>query len=97
MIDKPTLMIIIGAIIAVLSLICFILYAVDKNKARQNEWRIPEKVLLLVGLFGGALGGILGMRTFRHKTKHWYFWVINILGLIIHVGVLLYVWFFLKI
>ena len=97
MIDKNTLILIILGAVAFLSLITFILYAVDKSRARQNQWRIPEKVLLLFGFLGGALGGILGMKTFHHKTKHWYFWVINVLGLLIHVGAVLYVKFFLNI
>jgi uncharacterized membrane protein YsdA (DUF1294 family) len=38
--------------------------------------------LLGLGFFGGAIGAIAGMELFRHKTKHWYFWVVNILGLL---------------
>lgn len=51
----------------------FVLYGVDKRRARKGLWRIPEKTLLLLPLLGGSIGGILGMRVFRHKTKHWYF------------------------
>ena len=67
--------------IFVMSLIAFILYGVDKKKAKKGAWRIPEAVLLNFGFFGGAIGAIVGMETFRHKTKHWYFWLFNILGL----------------
>ena len=69
------------AFLLVMSLIAIILYASDKKKAKLGAWRIPEKVLLGFGFFGGAIGGLFAMRTFRHKTKHWYFWVVNILGL----------------
>ena len=41
-------------------------------------------------LFGGAIGGYLGMKTFRHKTKHWYFHAINILGIAWQVSLLAY-------
>ena len=51
----------------------FLLMLIDKQKAIHNRWRIPEKTLLGVGLIGGSLGCILGMRLFRHKTKHWQF------------------------
>ena len=51
-------------------------------EARRGKWRIPEKALLLLSFFGGAIGGILGMLLFRHKTKHWYFWFVNIVGLL---------------
>ncbi len=66
---------------AVISVVTFILYGADKAKAKRNAWRIPEKVLLGFSFLGGAVGGILGMLLFRHKTKHWYFWVVNLLGL----------------
>ncbi len=55
------------------NLITFVLYGVDKRRARRDAWRIPEKTLLLLPLIGGSVGGILGMRLFHHKTKHWYF------------------------
>ena len=48
----------------------FILMLVDKVKARKNLWRIPEATLFLVAAIGGSVGSILGMYTFRHKTKH---------------------------
>lgn len=66
---------------AAISIVAFIPYGADKAKAKRNAWRIPEKVLLGFSFLGGAVGGILGMLLFRHKTKHWYFWVVNILGL----------------
>ena len=45
----------------------------DKRKAIKNDWRIAEKTFFLVAFLGGSLGTTLGMNTFRHKTKHWYF------------------------
>ena len=59
--------------LALVNLLTFILYGVDKRKAQKGAWRVPEKTLLLLPLLGGSVGGILGMQTFRHKTKHWYF------------------------
>ena len=52
----------------------FILMGVDKRRAQKGAWRIPECTFFVVALLGGTLGAILGMRHFRHKTKHWYFW-----------------------
>ena len=71
-----------------ISLITFILYGLDKHKARRGLWRIPEKVLLGFSFLGGALGGSIAMALFRHKTKreHWYFRAINIVGLIWQIG-----------
>lgn len=76
--------------LGVLSLLALIFYGVDKAKAKANAWRISEKTLLGAGFFGGSVGALLGMKLFRHKTKHWYFWAVNLLGLIWQVGVLLY-------
>lgn len=55
------------------NLAAFVLYGADKRRAKQDAWRIPEKTLFLLPLLGGSVGGILGMRVFHHKTKHWYF------------------------
>ena len=51
----------------------FAVYGVDKRRARRGAWRVPEKTLFLLPLLGGSIGALLGMRVFRHKTKHWYF------------------------
>ena len=52
-----------------INLITYILFFRDKKKAERNEWRIPEKTLLLFSLFGGGLGAGIGMRRNHHKTK----------------------------
>ena len=78
--------------IAVLSMITFITYAVDKKKAQKGKWRIPEATLLSLSFFGGALGGYLAMYAVRHKTKKLTFHLVNLLGLAwqIAVGILLF-------
>lgn len=48
----------------------FLLMLIDKQKAKKNKWRIPEKTLLGVCLIGGSIGGLISMHLFRHKTKH---------------------------
>jgi uncharacterized membrane protein YsdA (DUF1294 family) len=83
---QEILLIIVFAAIAFMSIVSFILYGVDKRKAKREAWRIPEAVLLGWGFFGGAIGALCGMKVFRHKTKHWYFWAVNILGLILHIA-----------
>ncbi len=59
--------------LAAVNLVTFALYGIDKAKARRGAWRISEKMLFLLPLLGGSIGALLGMRVFRHKTKHWYF------------------------
>lgn len=48
----------------------FGLMLVDKSRAKRNLWRIPEATLMGVAAIGGSVGSLLGMYTFRHKTKH---------------------------
>jgi uncharacterized membrane protein YsdA (DUF1294 family) len=68
--------------LVVVSFITFCVYAADKKKAKKGAWRVPEKTLLCLSFFGGAAGGLLAMAWARHKTKHWYFLVVNGIGLI---------------
>ena len=51
----------------------FCLMGIDKRKAIKGAFRIPEATLFIVALIGGSIGSILGMYTFRHKTRHLLF------------------------
>jgi len=63
----------LGLYILTVNLAGFLLMGVDKRRARRERWRIPEKTLFLPAVLGGAVGCMLGMRVFHHKTRHWYF------------------------
>ncbi|WP_413363058.1 DUF1294 domain-containing protein [Lysinibacillus sp. 3P01SB] len=54
----------------ILSFVLLFLMYTDKQKAIKKEWRIAEKTLFTLAITGGAIGGVLGMYLFRHKTKH---------------------------
>lgn len=69
------------------NLVLFCLMGSDKARARKNQWRIPESTLIGMAFLGGALGGVLGMRMFRHKTQKLKFQICFPLALILH-GVL---------
>ncbi len=58
-----------------MSLVLFITMGVDKARAKNHKWRVPEGTLFLLAAIGGALGGCLGMLAFRHKTKHALFYI----------------------
>ena len=66
----------------VLSLITFFVYVTDKKKAQKGAWRVPEATLLLLSFIGGAVGGYAAMQLARHKTKKWYFHLVNIIGIL---------------
>ena len=72
-------------LIILMSFITFILYVTDKRRALKNKWRIKERTLLLSSFLCGAIGGLCGMYLARHKTKHWYFVVVNFLSLVIQI------------
>lgn len=82
--------IVLACVFAVISIVTYVLYAVDKRRAQKKQWRIPEATLIGFSLLGGAIGGYLAMHTKRHKTKHWYFHFFNIFGLIWQIGVLIF-------
>ena len=84
------------AVLLVGSLISFVLYGIDKAKAKKKAWRIPEKVLLGFSFLGGALGGSIAMALFRHKTKHPQFAIGIPVMLAVHilVAVFVYIKFF---
>lgn len=66
----------------------YIIMGVDKAKSIRKERRIPERVLFRIAMFGGAVGIYIGMRKFRHKTKHATFtWGIPLIC-IVHGGLL---------
>ncbi|WP_417899369.1 DUF1294 domain-containing protein [Bacillus haimaensis] len=56
-----------------INILAFLLMKVDKKRAVNHEWRIAESKLWTVSFIGGALGAWMGMRTYRHKTKHFPF------------------------
>ena len=77
-------------ILVAMSLFTYAFYATDKVKAQAGAWRVPEKILLGLSFFGGALGGYLAMHMVRHKTKKWYFHFVNVVGLIWQAALLVY-------
>lgn len=84
-------LIIYSCFLAIMSIITFICYGADKRKATKKTYRTPEKVLLALSFFGGALGGILGMEVFRHKTQKKYFAITNILGLLWQIALFAFI------
>ncbi|MBR6325560.1 MAG: DUF1294 domain-containing protein [Lachnospiraceae bacterium] len=71
------------------NLVAFAAMGLDKKRAVDHKWRIPEKRLFLYVLLGGGIGGTAGMFFFRHKTKHWYFRVFFPLITVAEYGALL--------
>ena len=74
------------AYIVIVNILAFSLFGIDKSAAIQQKQRIPNRVLLLTAVFGGSLGSLVGMYTFRHKTKKWYYTITVPLLLVIQIA-----------
>jgi uncharacterized membrane protein YsdA (DUF1294 family) len=60
----------------ILNIFGFILVSLDKYKAKNKLWRIPERSFFILSILGGGIGVYIGLFLFNHKTRHWYFMVI---------------------
>ena len=58
------------AYMVVMSVILLVFMGMGKSRAKKQEWRIAERTLFTLAICGGAVGGVLGMYLFRHKTRH---------------------------
>ena len=74
----------------VMNLISFILYGVDKRRAKKDRWRIRESTLLLATWFMGGVGAYAGMRVFRHKTKHTAFVISAPVAAVLQLALMVY-------
>ena len=54
----------------VVNTLTFLLYGIDKYKAKKARWRISEATLLMMAVVGGSIGAWAGMRLWHHKTMH---------------------------
>ncbi len=66
----------------------FTLYGMDKSKAKRGKWRISENTLIISALLMGGIGALLGMRIFRHKTKHLKFQILVPISIILNLTVI---------
>lgn len=81
--------------LGLMNLAAFVAMGVDKRRAKRDAWRIRERTLFLLALFGGSVGAIAGMQIFHHKTRHWYFVIGMPAILVLQIGAAVAVWFFI--
>ena len=82
---------ILGIYLAVINLVTFVTYGIDKRKAEKHKFRISEATLILLAALGGALGAASGMTLFHHKTKKPKFFITVPLLLILEAIVVIFV------
>lgn len=61
------------ALLSILNIFGFVLVSLDKYKAKNRLWRIPERSFFLLSILGGSIGVYIGLFVFHHKTRNWYF------------------------
>ena len=81
--------------LGLMNLAAFVAMGVDKRRAKRDAWRIRERTLFLLALFGGSVGAIAGMQIFHHKTRHWYFVIGMPAILVLQIGAAVAAWFFI--
>ena len=67
--DERAVMIIVNYFILI-NLAAFLIYGLDKWKAKKGRWRISEISLISLALLGGSIGALLAIKVFKHKTRH---------------------------
>ncbi|HFI0288355.1 TPA: DUF1294 domain-containing protein [Streptococcus suis] len=74
------------------NLVVFLVYGLDKGKARKGSYRISEKTLLMMTYVGGGLGAWAGGTHFRHKTQKKYFQLAWAIGVLIDALLIYWMW-----
>lgn len=74
-----------------INVISFLVYGLDKWKARNEKYRISERTLLLLAAVGGSIGAYAGMQIFRHKTQKAKFYLGVPAIILLQIGVFLYI------
>jgi len=74
-------------VVAVMSLVCFIAYGLDKRQAGNGGRRVSERTLHLMAFLGGWPGALIGQRQFRHKTQKGSFRIVFWLLVVAHIGI----------
>ena len=75
----------------IINFMTFLVWGYDKFRATTQQWRVPEKSLFLLILLGGGAGALIGMTTFRHKTRKPQFKIISIVSITVHLILFYYV------
>ena len=52
------------------NIVTFVVFGIDKYKAKRGLWRVPEASLLTMAVIGGSIGAWLGTKVWHHKTLH---------------------------
>jgi uncharacterized membrane protein YsdA (DUF1294 family) len=75
------------------SIVAFGVYGADKKASQDDRWRVPEKILHLLGMAGGWPGALVAMNVFQHKSRKMSFlaafWIVAAVNVVVMVGMAL--------
>lgn len=91
---KDILIYLLSVYFGCVSIVGFILPAVDKRRAKKDKWRIRESTLFLISALGGSVAMYISMRLFHHKTKHKRFMIGIPVIIVLQIAVCVAVWYF---
>ena len=92
--SKESIILYLIIYLVIINVMTFIVYGVDKRKAKQSKWRIRESTLLGLAAIGGSIGALLAMKILRHKTLHNQFKYGVPLILVVQIAIGAAIWYF---
>lgn len=81
-------------VLIAINVISFLIYAVDKYKAKKGYWRIKETTLHLMSLIGGWPGAALAQKLLKHKNRKVAFQIRYWLTIVVNITVLTTLFYF---
>lgn len=92
--SKENFILYLSIYLVIINVITFVVYGLDKWKAKQAKWRIRESTLLGLAAIGGSIGALLAMKILRHKTLHNQFKYGVPLILVAQIAMGVAIWYF---
>ena len=92
--SKENILLYIIIYLVIINVITFIVYGLDKWKAKKAKWRIRESTLLGMAAVGGSIGALFAMKILRHKTLHPQFKYGVPLMLVAQIAMGVAIWYF---
>ena len=73
-----------GIVYVTMSVVTVLAYIIDKRRALNQQWRIPESLLHSLELCGGWPGALVAQHKLNHKSKKTAYQVLFVLIIVLH-------------
>lgn len=92
--SKENIILYLSIYLVSINVITYVVYGIDKWKAKKAKWRIRESTLLWMAAVGGSIGALFAMKILRHKTLHPQFKYGVPLMLVAQIAMGVAIWYF---